>query len=73
LNNYWTELSSLLGNFSGTEAEKEAAALKALDNLKSEAQKHDAEIVLLRIGVVTLAVTTLGLGIATLGYALSWW
>src|SRR5574340_1006738 len=73
LQDYWTQLSTLIGNFEGSEAERQKAALSALDNLKTEAQKQDAKILLLQIGVVTLTVSTVVLGVVVLGYAVSWW
>ena len=71
---YLNKLLPMLTDFSGSEDEKEAAAIKAVDTIKADAKALESEGALLRIGCVTLGVSTGALAVYTVGHlALHWW
>ena len=71
---FLSRLLPLLTDFSGSEDQREAAALVALDSIKAGVKKVEADNSILTIGCVTLGVSTAGLAIYTIGHAvLHWW
>jgi hypothetical protein len=73
LQTFSDSLLSHLGSFQGSEAEKQAAALAAVDGIKAGAHALELQVGVLKVGLwisVPAAVITLGyIG----GHALGWW
>jgi hypothetical protein len=63
LQSYFDALSSKLTDFSGSDADKQAAALAAVDSITAGVKKVELENTLLKVGLVVTVVTAVGIGI----------
>ena len=73
LQSYFDALSSSLTDFSGSEAEKEKAALAAVDKIKSDAKAVELQIGLFKVGYVTFGIIAVGESAYIAGHLLGWW
>lgn len=74
LQSYFDALSSKLTDFSGSEDQKQAAALAAVDKIMADAKALELEAGILKVGVITFGVTTAaGAGWIVGHYVFKWW
>jgi hypothetical protein len=73
LQTYFDALSSKLTDFSGSEDQKQAKALAALDDIQARAKAVELENKILKIGGSVLLVAVVVIGGYEGGKALRWW
>lgn len=74
LSNWQSDYETLLGGFSGSEAENHAAAVKKLGNIQKAASSLETQVSVLRIGAWTFGITAgIGAGYFVGHVILKWW
>jgi len=73
LQTFSDSLLAKLGDFSGSEDQKHAAAILAIDKIQANAKALEAENGLMKYGYLALGTVAAGVAVYKGGHALRWW